>query len=606
MQIMPTTSKSPLSLVDSYFIGADFSGSAGDSFAEALSRQQEARDAVASGESHSVEVALDEIPQVTPTSQAPYNLTSDDGGVTYTADEVFFTQKELEDLERDLRKEGAPAESLEELRKLAEQPGGSSLGEVMAALQNMRDYPELSETERSTLKALTNKLDPTGGLYSDIRGHLSNRDGEAALDALVKAMDNLNGQSAMFTAKEMDVLAKSMGLSDESTQQLLRQFGNKTSVTLTKEGLSAFLTPAKSEFSVDAAKQEKLSAALDKTLGPLLQEARERMEAEKSAFEHSTRVSEHKKVMIEKTVMENVNSHLEGARASQGDLAGAEKALKGDVADVRKDALNALNGENESPKDGLGKELLGKDVAKDSKDFKDQGQNFTDAKNDQRNDAWGQLLDKTAVRTADTTGAAQSASKNITTPIIGIGGLNASSAQLAQNMANTQAQAQKAHLATQAAQQVEKALLTAARDGSKSLQLQLHPAELGTLNITLTARNGEVSAIIRSERSETAEALNKQMEQIRAQLEDQGVKIDKIEIRQGAQENSAQYDSFTDQQQSKARQEENAQRELMERLRNLGKVRNDNTNLNGEALERNMHSMTSTAGNAAQSLYIVA
>ncbi len=601
MQIMPTTSKSLMSLTDTYFLGADFSGSAGDSFAEALSRQQEARDAVASGESHSVEVALDAIPQVTPLEQAPYNLTSDNG-VTYTADEVFFTQTELKELEEDLRKEGAPAESLEELSKLAEQPDGSSLGEVMAALQNMRDYPTLSDTERNTLKALSNKIDPSGDLYSDIRGYLNNRNGEAALDAMVKAMDNLNGNSTMFTAKEMGVLAKSMGLSDESTQQLLSQFGNKTSINLTKEGLSSFLTPAKSEFSVDSARKEKLNAALEKTLGPLLQEARDRMEAEKSAFELSTRKSEHKKVYIEQTVMENVHNNLEGARGSQ--MEDLQAKLRGDgLNDVAKDATQNLKEDTQAPKDGLGKDVLGKDAStkEQSQEF---SRDFSEGKNDQRQDAWGQLLDKTTVRTESA--AAASASKNITTPVIGIGGVAATSAQLAQNLANTQAQAQKAHLASQAAQQVEKALLTAARDGSKSLELQLHPAELGTLNITLTARNGEVSAIIRSERSETAEALQKQMEQIRAQLEDQGVKVDKIEVRQGGQENSAHYDSFTDQQQSKARQEENAQKELMERLRNLGKVRNDNTNINGTTLERNMQGMSSSAGNAAQSLYIVA
>ncbi len=603
MQIMPTTSKSLLSLTDTYFLGADFSGSAGDSFAEALAHQQDARNAVANGESHSVEVAL-ETAEVTPLAQAPYNLSSTDNGVTYTADEVFFTQQELEELESDLLKEGAPAESLEELRKLAEQPGGSSLGEVMAALQNMRDYPTLSEDERNTLKSLANKLDPSGDLYSDIRGYLNNRNGEAALDALVTAMDNLQGNSAMFTAKEMGVLAKSMGLSDESTQQLLSQFGNKTSINLTKEGLSSFLTPAKSDFTVDDARQEKLKAALEKTLGPLLQEARDRMEAEKSAYELSSRKSEHKKVYIEKTVMETVNSNLEGARGSQmeGQL---EKAMtKGDALDGAKDVIKdvSLKEDAQAPKDGLGKELLGKEAS-----TKEQGQefarDFTDGKNDQRQDAWGQVLDKTTVRT-ESASAAASASKNITTPVIGIGGVAATSAQLAQNMANTQAQ--KAHLATQAAQQVERALLTAAKDGTKSLELQLHPAELGTLNITLTARNGEVSALIRSERSETAEALQKQMDLIRSQLEEQGVKVDKIEVRQGGQENSASYDNWNDQQQSKARQEENAQKELMERLRNLGKVRNDNTNINGTTLERNMQGMSSSAGNAAQSLYIVA
>ncbi len=580
MQILPTTSQSTLSLTESFFIGAGFQDASSDSFAEELFRQQEARNAVANGESHSVEVALQDSATVTPLEQAPYNLTSDNG-VTYSAEEVLFTQEELRELERDLRREGAPEETLTELKKLAEQPGGSSLGEVMAALQSPRTYPTLSEEERETLKGLTAKLDPSGDLYSDIRGHLNGKNGKAVLDALVKEMDSLQGQSVLITKDEMGVLAKAMGLSDTSTQQLLGHFGTGSSLKLNKTQLSTFLAPAINDFALEASNKEKLNVAIDATMGPLLQEAKERMAAEKSASELSSRKTEQSKVVIEKTVLENVNSTLEGARASQ----------------VDKNLENAT----ESQKDALDRQLLGdKELAKDMQQ-EGFGDGKGDAKSDTRNDTWGQLLDKTSLRTDAS--ASLVASKNITTPVVGIGGLATNSAQ---QLAQSQAQAQRAQMASQAATQVERAMLTAARDGSKSIELQLHPAELGSLTITLTARNGEVSAMIRSEKSETAEILHRQMEQIRAQLEDQGVKVDKIEVRQGSQENSASHDTWSGMKEHNARQEENAQREMLERLRNLGKVRNDSTNPNDSTLERNMHSRSSSAGNATQSLYIVA
>ncbi len=619
MQILPTTSQSILSLTDSYFIGADFSGSAGDSFAEELARQQEARDAVAQGESHSVQSVLDSTPQVTPLSQAPYNLTTDNG-VTYTADEVLFTQNELKDLERDLRRQGAPEESLEELKKLSDQPGGSSLSEVMAALSNQRDYPSLNKEERDTLKALTNKLDPSGDLYSDIRQQLNGHNGQGALNSLINAMDNLQGQGTVFTQKEISLLTKALGLSDPISDQIMGQFGNNASLTLNKEGLSALLAPAQSDFNLEAANKKKLSTAVDATLAPLMQEARERMAAEKSASELSSRESEQRKVMIEKTVLENVNNNLENARAKHLETPAVNPAEKQMDKQVEKQADKNILVNTE------GNKLMDKLSEKTS--MQNESSNATDAKLDaklvqdkefskdmqQQGDAqqqtqenphslWGQAIDKSAVRSE---AKPVSITNNITTPVIGIGGLSAGNAQqIAQNLANAQ-QAQRNQMASQAASQVEKAMLTAAKDGSKSLELQLHPAELGSLNITLTARNGEVSAIIRSERSETAEILHKQMEHIRSQLEEQGVKVDKIEVRQGSQENTASQDSWKDAQYNQARQEENAQKELMERLRNLGKVRNDNTNISETALERNMHSTSSSAGNAAQSLYIVA
>ncbi len=584
MQILPTTSNSILSLTESYFIGADFQGAAGESFAEELYRQQMARDAVSADEIHSVQVALESTPQVNPLSQAPYNLTSDNG-VTYTTEEVIFTQQEIEDLERDLRRQGAPAESLEELNKLAEQPGGSTLGEVMIALQNQRDYPLLSTDESETLKRLTAKIDSTGTLYSTLMGHLSNRNGKEALDALVQGMSNLNGGSTIFTKEELSVLTKSMGISEDATNKILGTFGSAKALKLNQAELATVLAPAVNDFATEASNLKKLGTAVDKVLDPLLQEAKERMAAEKTATELSSRKSEQSKVMIEKTVLENVNSTLEGTRTSQLD---AQLEKQQEDAKLTKDTLDLkLAGNKDFSQD------QSQDNAKDA---------FTN--NESKSDAWSQLMDKTSVRTSDTAAIAAT-TKNITTPVIGIGGLASTNAQLAQNLANSQ-QAQRANLASQAAAQVEKAMLSAARDGSKSLELQLHPAELGTLSITLTARNGEVSALLRSERPETAEMLQKQMDQIRAHLEEQGIKIDKIEVRQGSQENTASHDMWNGMNEHNARQEENAQREMLDRLRNLGKVRNNGVNSQETALEHNMHNMDSSARNAAQTLYVVA
>ncbi len=589
MQIMPTTSSSILSLTDSYFIGADFQGSSAANFADELNRQQEARDAVANDESHSVKAALDsDEPRVTPLSQAPYNLTTNNG-VTYTTEEVIFTQSELKELERDLRREGAPEDSLEELKKLTEQPDGSTLGEVMVALQSQRNYPSLSTTESETLKGLTKKIDPSGNLYSTVMGHLNNRDGKSALEALTKGMGNLSGAGVTVTQDELAVLAKAMGLSNTASQQMFGLFGSEPMLTLNQAQFTSLMGPAFNDFSVEASNMKKLSDAVDKTLGTLLQEAKERMAAEKDATELSSRKTEQSKVVIEKTVLENVNSTLEGTRASQLD-AQLETQLK-------KQADETLETKLLNAKDVSANQELSENMQHAGQDFL----NEHNSRNTTQDDAWAQLLQKASTRSATTN---VSATQNITTPVLGIGGLTATNTQqLAQNIAN--AQAQRTQMSMQAAAQVEKALLTAAKDGSKSLELQLHPAELGSLNITLTARNGEVTAMLRSERSETAELLQKQLEFIRSQLEDQGVKIEKIEVRQGTQENSASYDTWDGMDNHNARQEENAQKELFERLRNLGRMRNSRANTEETDLARHMHIQDNTAGNAAQSLYIV-
>ncbi len=635
MQIMPTTSST--SLTEQYFAGQYYQGDAADSFAEELSRQQAARDAVANDESHSVAAALDTTPTVSPLQQAPYNLTSDDGGITYTTDEVMFTQQELQDLERDLRANGAPEETLTELQKLAEQPGGSTLAEVKAAVQNERVYPSLSQSESRTLETLTKKIDPSGKLYGNVLGQLAANDGKGALEALVQGLSALNGEKVSINKDEIAVLGKALGLSDASTDKLLKSFGTGQSLKLNQEQLTTFLAPAFNDFSLENINKDKLATALDATLGELTKKAKERMEQEKSASELSSRKVEQSKTVIEKTVLENVTNTLENARSSQmgNEKISHDSATKEDKSEKSSQTHSDKNTQNAVFKDGeKGNTIQFSDAQKNTDAVRDKNTNSTteslneklhsdatlthnDLKGDladgqaqgdnsdpkNTNDAWSQLLQKAEVRT-ESASATQN-SKSVNTPILGIGGLNTSTAQHAKMVAQNQAHANR-QLSQQAAAQIEKAMLTAAKDGSKSIELQLHPAELGSLTITLTARNGEVSAMIRSEKTETADMLNKQLEQLRQQLESQGIKIDKLEVQSGTQENASTYDKWDGMQQHNQRQEENARREMLERMKNLGTVRNSGTNTENSTLERNVQSEGYTAGNASQSLYIVA
>ena len=160
-------------------------------------------------------------------------------------------------------------------------------------------------------------------------------------------------------------------------------------------------------------------------------------------------------------------------------------------------------------------------------------------------------------------------------------------------------------LAAQVARQVESGLLSALKDGGSRLDLQLHPQELGAITLTLTARNGEVSARIRSEKSETAEMVSRQLDSIRANLEQQGIKVDKIEVQiQNQQGDDGRQWQNLDQHNS--RQEEDARREELARLKNLATLRNSEENSDSGILEQPVHSLGQTARYATQSLHVVA
>ena len=60
--------------------------------------------------------------------------------------------------------------------------------------------------------------------------------------------------------------------------------------------------------------------------------------------------------------------------------------------------------------------------------------------------------------------------------------------------------------------------------------MQRHPASLGTIKISLTTRGGNVTAQFTAQNETVKQALEAQVTQLRTNLEEQGVKIDAIEV----------------------------------------------------------------------------
>lgn len=62
------------------------------------------------------------------------------------------------------------------------------------------------------------------------------------------------------------------------------------------------------------------------------------------------------------------------------------------------------------------------------------------------------------------------------------------------------------------------------------MELQLHPASLGTVNVSLTTKGGVVTAEFTTQSEIVKAAIEAQVSQLQARLEDQGVKIEAIEV----------------------------------------------------------------------------
>ena len=62
------------------------------------------------------------------------------------------------------------------------------------------------------------------------------------------------------------------------------------------------------------------------------------------------------------------------------------------------------------------------------------------------------------------------------------------------------------------------------------MELQLHPASLGTVNVTLATRGGVVTAELTTQNEAVKNAIEAQVVQLKANLEEQGVKVEAIEV----------------------------------------------------------------------------
>ena len=99
--------------------------------------------------------------------------------------------------------------------------------------------------------------------------------------------------------------------------------------------------------------------------------------------------------------------------------------------------------------------------------------------------------------------------------------------------------------------------------------------------------------------------ISRQVDAIRTNLEQQGLKVDKLEVRQETQQeqNSASWQDFN---QHNSQQEEDARREELARLKNLATVRNSTNSSNISTLEQPVHSLGNAARYATSNLNVVA
>lgn len=629
-----------------------------DPVANFLESVHSAINAVNRGEAENVKAALDDEENTGPLVDAPYSRHTLNG-VLYTLDEVTFTKKELQELRASLVKAGAPEDALSGLDALMQAPDGAMLAQVMASL-HLNSTVKLSDSDKDTLTGLLNQIDPSGELAASSMDLMQQGKGLQALALIQRTFNDAAHNGTIDISREdMATLAKGLGLPESVQQQLQSTFGNAGGLRCNSDQFGNLMNPARAYLGERESKQAKLDEAAAQTVRQVVRKARERMDKEAQAESLQSREVQQSKAMIDRTVQKQTRENLEATLdASQKEAAAREQAARfseagGRSADARQSAVinktdnglsatgmgkagadehtaraNARRGdaadttglsmrysersEAAANEDGLRRLQLAKQGLEDGDAARTDGK--TDA------ERIGLVQDARHAVAASGDGQKQSAQNDLGGNLhSGQDRTNDLSAQF-QNMRLDAArfettrldaaqQNQQAPLSRQVGQQVEDGFLQAMRSNVRRLDVELHPAELGAITLTLTMRNGEVSAKIRSEKSETAELVSQQLETIRINLEQQGFKVDKLEVGlQNQQKDLAEgsADQWQNMQQHNARQEEDARREELAHLQNLSTLRNSRLYPEENDLAQPMHILGETARYATRSLHVVA
>ncbi len=117
------------------------------------------------------------------------------------------------------------------------------------------------------------------------------------------------------------------------------------------------------------------------------------------------------------------------------------------------------------------------------------------------------------------------------------------------------------------------------------MELQLHPASLGTVNVSLTTKGGMVTAEFTTQNEAVKAAIEAQASQLRANLEEQGVKIEAIEVSVESHQMERELDKNGDQQQKQSQEQEAGRIQGMRRGRSSINLR---AFADGEELEGEM------------------
>lgn len=508
-----------------------------------------------------------------------------------------FNKEELEKLAQAFRMDKISIDAQNALKDIANKPEGPTLKELLAKLAQSTKggNVQLDSNEISYLQNFAGRANPDTptGLYNALRFG----DSLTGLNAL---MASLKKNPTTMSQEELSAITKALNLPEDmqkGMQKILAEF-DKTQ-TLSKEQSEKLFGEAKAYLQAKADDFDKMQASLEKNIKSILSTAQKREEAERRALMREDREVLYSKALIQDTVITKaIGEELNRAEVNGKKLDEKEDQNKSATANVVKQEkestliANKVKDERNETKIAEKEFFAERDTAKAN--AKEVFENFEQDKQSFSEEKHGSDLKKHDTNTAEK--AAEKVAASFSAPIQqtnqNINGLPLKFAEQAHNIRN----------------QVQDSVLTMMKNGAKRLEVSLNPLELGELSVALTINKGEVNAVIQAEKPESAALINQQLDTIKAELENQGLKVQNLEVEVGLSKDNDTY-AGQDWQGMQQHNNEQAFRETLNNLSYLRALTRRNSSVD-DTLAHNMQYIGSTVAgkenNSLQGLHIIA
>jgi flagellar hook-length control protein FliK len=444
--------------------------------------------------------------------------------------EERMTKEDLEKVREDLEEYGLSEEEIKAIEEKVNSEEGMTWGEFVSTLSDKMEQMRqvtLSDDQKTQLNSFFAKFGFSDEESATLISQLENGEQDKVMSALQARLAELpKSQQLLLTKDEVEAFSSAMSFSKEFTAKVQEMVGSTSTAKDVKEAF----TMIRQEMAEMDAKDTALVKAVGKAFVQSMESQGKESTAAKdieAAVDLTPRVSE-----------ESVKT--EAKAQTREDFRDAMESRKESMATdtARKTDKQSLPVKAET------------DVADDQADAD------TDTADDPWNNFFSKLKDETAQTNSATATKAQTKADGIESVI------KTDTSDLTAKT-QTQTNAWEKISAPKVMQQVENAIYKNLSNGTKQLTLQLTPENLGKLSVVLQVQGKEVNAVIRADSAEAAKIISDNIESIRASLENQGLKVEKLDVQTGLTGDQGSMDWSGSDQHNLARD-----REVMTAMRN--------------------------------------